>query len=140
MKKLRVLHSILKKTKSYEMLFTYLIFLFVSAAIINVAEPDIHTIREALWYEYAVLTTVGFGDVIVTTFIGKTMSVLVSIYSIIIIGIITGVIVNYYGQIIEIQQKDTIAAFLDRLEHLPEMTEEELKEMSENIKKFKEER
>ncbi len=137
MKKLRIMKQVLVYTKAHKVLITYLIFIVIDAFIIFLAEPDIHTWREALWYCYAVLSTAGFGDVVAATFIGRAASVLLTAYSLIAIGIVTGVIVNYYNQIIQIRQKETITAFLDRLEHLPELSRKELEEMSENVIHFR---
>ena len=62
---------------------------------------------------------------------------MVTVYSLIVIAVITGVIVNYYMQMLELKNKETLAAFLDRLEHLPELSEKEIAELSEKVKKFR---
>ena len=54
----------------------------------------------------------------------------------VVIALVTGVIVNYYNQLIQIRQKDTLASFSDRLQRLPELSKEELEEMSANAKEF----
>ena len=136
MKRLHVLKSILVRTHVNKILISYVGFVLIAALLIQIIEPNIHRYGDALWYCYAVISTAGFGDVIVTTFIAKVISVLVTIYSIIIIALVTGVIVNYYNQLIQIRQKDTLAAFVDRLQRLPELSKEELAEMSANAKKF----
>ena len=104
--------------------------------VITLAEPDIHTYRDALWYCYACVTTIGFGDVTVSTAVSKILSVILSIYAAFIIAIVTGVVVNFYNQIIKLRQEETLAAFLDKLEHLPELSKEELVEMAEKAKRF----
>ena len=96
MKKLKLLWMILKRTKATQILSGYIVFLFVSAAIIQLVEPDINRYGDALWYCYAVLSTAGFGDIVAITFIGKLVSVLVTIYTIFVVAIVTGVVVNYY--------------------------------------------
>lgn len=48
-----------------------------------------------------------------------------------VIAIVTGVVVNFYNQIIFLQQEETITAFMDNLEHLPELSAEELVQISE---------
>ena len=48
---------------------------------------------------YAVISTAGFGDIVVTTFAAKVVSVLLTAYSIVVIALVTGVIVNYYNQL-----------------------------------------
>lgn len=117
--------------------FRYIVFLFVSAAIIQLVEPDINHYGDALWYCYAVLSTAGFGDIVAITFIGKLVSVLVTIYTIFVVAIVTGVVVNYYGQIVEMQRRETAMMFLDKLERLPELSKEELEDISKRVKKFR---
>ncbi len=136
MKKLRILKSILVRTHATQILFSYLLFVLADALVIQLAEPQIHSYRDALWYCYAVISTTGFGDVVVSTPIGKIISIFLTIYSLIVIALVTGVIVNYYNQLIQIQQKETIVAFIDKLEHLPELSQEELAAMSEKAKLF----
>lgn len=136
MKKLRILKSILVRTHTTQILFSYLLFLFADALVIQLVEPRIHSYSDALWYCYAVISTAGFGDIVVSTPIGKFLSVLLTIYSLIVIALVTGVIVNYYNQLIQIRQKETIAAFIDKLEHLPELSPEELAAMSEKARLF----
>ncbi len=136
MKRLHVLRTILVRTHVDKILITYLVFVGIAALIIQLVEPDIHRFSDALWYCYAVISTAGFGDVIVTTFIAKVVSVLLTIYSVIVIALVTGVVVNYYSQLIQMRQKEAMAAFADRLQRLPELSKEELEEMSMNAREF----
>ena len=128
---------ILKRTKATQILSGYIVFLFASAAIIQLVEPDINRYGDALWYCYAVLSTAGFGDIVAMTFVGKLVSVLVTIYTIFVVAIVTGVVVNYYGQIVEMQRRETAMMFLDKLERLPELSKEELEDISKRVKKFR---
>lgn len=137
MKNGRILINILKSTGAGRFLVSYLIFVLADAALIWIFEPSISTYRDALWYCYAVISTAGFGDVVVTTFIPRLLSILLTVYSILIIAIVTGVIVNFYTQKLNIRSKETISAFLDRIERLPELSETELKELAENVRKFR---
>ena len=56
MKKLKLLWMILKRTKATQILSGYIVFLFVSAAIIQLVEPDINHYGDALslanWFRY----------------------------------------------------------------------------------------
>lgn len=140
MQKLRILKQILIRTRVSEILTTYFIFIFAIGWIILLAEPDIHTYRDALWYCYAAATTIGFGDVIATTAISRILSVILSIYSALVIALVTGVVVNFYNQMIKIRQEETLAAFVDKLEHLPELSKEELEDLSNRVKEFKNKR
>lgn len=136
MKRLRILRNILVRTKTNRILIIYLIFVLLSALLIFLVDPAITRYGDALWYCYAVISTAGFGDVVATTMLSKILSVLVTAYSTIVIAIVTGVVVNFYTQIIELQRKETLTAFMDKLEHLETMSKEELREISSQVKKF----
>lgn len=136
MKKLRMLKKILVRTKAHTILLGYLIFILCAALIIQIFESGISTYTDALWYCYAVISTTGFGDVLVTSFVAKVISVLLTAYSLIVIAIVTGVVVNFYNQIIELQHKDSVANFVDKLENLDKLSLEELREISDKAKKF----
>lgn len=137
MKKIRVLGIILKRTKADRVLSGFLLFLFAAALIIQIVEPDINRYVDALWYCYAVISTAGFGDVVAVTFIGKVCSVLLTIYSMFVLAIVTGVVVNFYSQVVETHSKETLTPLMDQLEHLPELSKEELEAISQKIKKLR---
>ncbi|MBQ2971664.1 MAG: two pore domain potassium channel family protein [Ruminococcus sp.] len=136
MKKLRVLRNILVRTKTNQILLTYIVFVLLSALLILLLDPAVTRYGDALWYCYAVISTAGFGDVVVTTLFSKIISVLVTAYSTIVIAIVTGVVVNFYTEITELSRKETLTAFMDKLEHLDTMSKEELREISSQVKKF----
>lgn len=137
MKNLKILWGILKHTHADRILFGFVLFLLADAAVIQIVEPGISRYGDALWYCYAVISTAGFGDIVAVTLIGKTCSVLLTIYTLFVVAIVTGVVVNFYTQLVEIRRKETLAAFMDKLEHLPELSREELETISKNIKKYR---
>lgn len=137
MKKLRVLKGVLVRTHADRLLLGYLVYVFLTALFILWVEPGITGYGDALWYCYAVLSTAGFGDIVATTLLGKIASVLLTAYSLIAIAIITGVIVNFYTQVIQLEQKETLTAMADELERLPELSKEELEQLSARIRRFR---
>ena len=137
MKKLRILRMVLHKTRADRLVLSFLAFLLVTAAVLWAVEPNIPTYRDALWYCYAVISTAGFGDLVAVTFVGRICSVLVTIYAIFVVGIVTGVVVSYFQQSVQIQFEDSKVAFLDKLERLPELSKEELEEMAAKARKLR---
>lgn len=137
MRRLKVLAGILKRTRADKILVGFIVFLFAVAAVIELAEPDINRYGDALWYCYAVISTAGFGDVVAVTFIGKICSVLLTVYAIFVTAIVTGVVVNFYTQMVEMQRKETLAMFMDQLERLPELSREELENISQKVRKLR---
>ena len=83
------------------------------------------------------ISTAGFGDIVAVTFIGKACSVFLTIYTLFVVAIVTGVVVNFYTQLVELQRKETLAAFMDKLERLPELSKDELETISRNIKRYR---
>lgn len=134
---LRILYRILKETGAWRILTGYLGFVFIAALFILLFEPEITSYGDALWYCYAVISTAGFGDIIVHTLFAKLISVVVTAYSLLVIAVITGIYVNFYTELIAQRQEDTVSHFLDRLEHLPEMPKDELVELSKQVKNFR---
>lgn len=138
MKKLKVLWQVIKQTKADEIILSYLIFVFIDALVIFLADPAIKTYGNAVWYCCVVIFTVGFGDLVATVVLSKIATIILMIYSVIVIAIVTGVIVNFYSQLIRIRQENTMEAFVYKLENLPSLSKEELKELSLSIKQFRE--
>ncbi len=127
----------MKNTMADEILFSYIIFVIIDAAAIWLLEPSITSFGDAIWYCYAVVSTAGFGDMVATTFVTRLLSVILTVYSTLVLAIITGVVVNYYTQLLELKNKDAIAEVLDSMERLPELSKEELAELSERVKRFR---
>lgn len=136
MPRLKILQQIIVRTHVNQLLAGYVVFIAVVSGIITFVEPEIHGYGDALWYCYACITTVGFGDVLVTTWVSKLLSVILSIYSVLIIAIVTGVVVNFYNQMIQIRQEETLSAFVDKLQRLPEMSKDELEQLSASVHEF----
>lgn len=67
----------------------------------------------------------------------KMCSVLLTIYSLFVVAIATGVVVNFYTQMVELQRKETLAMFMDQLERLPELSREELENISRKVRQFR---
>ena len=136
-KRLELLGRIFEYTGAYRLLCSFTLFVFIDAFLIWIFEPTIKSYGDALWYCYAVISTAGFGDVVVTAFIPKILSILLTVDSLLCLAIFTGVVVNYFNKMVELKNKDTLEAFLDQVERLPEMDEEELRVLSEKVRHFR---
>lgn len=136
MKKTRLIKIILKRTGALKFLTTYII-IFAGVSIgVWIVEPNIKTPIDSVWYCFSVATTIGFGDITAVTILGRAMSIFLSICSILIIAVVPGIITSYYIESTKLKEKESIAKFLDDLEHLPELSKEDLQNLSEKVKKF----
>ena len=62
-------------------------------------EPTITSFWDAMWYCFAVITTIGFGDFYATSLIGRVLTVILGIYGIVVVAILTSVVVNFYNEV-----------------------------------------
>lgn len=136
MKKTRLIKIILKRTGALKFLTTYII-IFAGVSIgVWIVEPNIKTPIDSVWYCFSVATTIGLGDITAVTILGRAMSIFLSICSILIIAVVPGIITSYYIESTKLKEQESIAKFLDDLEHLPELSKEDLQSLSEKVKKF----
>lgn len=137
MKKWRLLWAVVKRCAADKMLYSFIINFFVVAFLITLAEPHIATYRDGIWYTFLACSTIGFGDITVVTFWGRILTAYIAITEIMTVAVISGVVVSYYLEVIHRREQETTTIFLDKLEHLQELSPEELKELSSQIKRLK---
>ena len=115
----------------------FIVLFIVSSLVVAEVEPHIQGFENAAWLMFQVISTIGLGDYTCTTDIGRAMAILLSGYSILFLALITGVMVSYCNERMRFQRDTSIAHFIDQLEHLPELSPEELTALSEKIKRFR---
>lgn len=112
--------------------------LFVAASLIVAeVEPGIGGFSNAVWLMFQVVTTIGLGDFTCTSFIGRIVSIVLSVYSVFFLALITGSVVAYCGERMSQRRDASVAAFIDQLEHLPELSHDELVDLSEKVKRIR---
>ena len=115
--KIQVLGRAIRKEKS--VLFTVLgisvFYVFLTALIMFNAEPHINaetgkatfeTFFDALYWATVTLTTVGYGDVVPVTSIGRFVSMLSSVFGVAIIALPSGVITASYLEELKIAKQE----------------------------------
>ena len=96
--KVKVLLKIIVNTFSLEILFGLLTMIVCFSLVFMKVEPDIETFPEALWYCFAIVTTIGFGDFVAVTPVGRVLSVFLGLYGIVVVAVITSIVVNFYNE------------------------------------------
>ena len=140
MKKRKLMGNVLKRTGTDKLLYGYLLAFIVIAILIVIVEPNINSVQDGIWYCFSVMTTIGFGDLLSVTLIGRILSIILSVYSILMIAVIPGVITSFYMEMVKLKSNDSMEKFMSDLERLPELSKEELAELSEKVKKFQKKR
>lgn len=136
LRNVRMLVNILRHTGFAHITAVFgVLFLFCSL-MVWLADPGCLTFGDGMWFSFEAVSTIGFGDIEAAGPIARAATVVLSIFSIFYIALITGVVVNYCSNLIKARQKDTLANFVDSLEHLEEKTPEELAELSARVREY----
>lgn len=126
--KLNVFSKIMKKSMVYEILMSLAIFVILCSVYFTVVEPNIESYVDALWYSFAVITTIGFGDVSVTTTLGRILSVFLGISGIIVVALFTSFIVNFYNEMSRRREERGLQKLIEETEKLEKIEESANKE------------
>lgn len=135
MSKLKLLVFILKTSGMSKVLSSFLGFFVISAVIIWLVDPGVENFFDAIWFCFSVVTTIGFGDIVVTNPVARIVAVILAVYGILVIAVITGVIVYYISEMLKMKGKKVASKYLFDLYNLDKLSQEELKELSASIKK-----
>ena len=136
-KTLRMLKNAFKTAGASKIITGYIITFFLAAVPIWLFEPNIKTYTDSLWFCFASATSIGYGDISAVTHVGRIITVILSIYSIGVIAIFTAVVTSFFMDVAQFRAKESARKFLDDLEHLPELSREELEQISKRVKEFK---
>ena len=110
LEKVKLLLNILVKTHTIDILVCLFAFMIAFSMILPHLEPNIDDFGDALWYSFTVVTTIGFGDSVAITRIGRVITVVLGIYGIVVVAILTSVIVNFYN---EVKAKEKAREFIE---------------------------
>ena len=97
---MKILKKVIRKSYATDVLSGLLLMMIAFSFMFPVAEDiGIPTFKDALWYCFAVVTTIGFGDYAAKTTVGRIMSALLGAYGIVVVALITSVVVNFYSEV-----------------------------------------
>ena len=105
-----ILKDILQKTYALEIICSLLLSMIAFSYILEFADDSFESFWDALWYCFAVVTTIGFGDIAPSGIVGRILSAILGIYGIIVVALITSVIVNFYGEMKRVDTKKPVEA------------------------------
>ncbi len=135
MKKRKLFWKVLRIVQADKILYGYIGTFLLIAVGIMLVEPTITSYGDSLWYCYVFASTIGFGDFVATNIFSRILTVILSLYSIVIVALIPTVLVNYYLEFVAVRKNESSLVFVDKLQNLNKLSKEELKEISEIIKK-----
>lgn len=137
MNKLRTLADVLRQAGFARITGLFLVFYLLCSTAVWLSEPTTLTFGDGLWFSFETVSTIGFGDIPAETPVARAITVVLSVISIFYIAMLTGVAVNYCNTLIKMRQKDTLARFMDDLEHLEELDRDELADLSRRVREYR---
>lgn len=136
-RRMRLLHQLFRTTGMTKVIGVYLVYFVIAAVLLRFIEPGMSSMTDSLWFCFAAATTIGFGDITAVTFTGRIITVILALYSVAVVAIITAEITGFFMDTVQNNAKQSAENFLDELEHLPELSQEELRDLSQRVKKFR---
>ncbi len=103
-----------------------LLVIFIPVPMILI-EPDIHNYSDALWWGIVTATTVGYGDIIPVTSIGRILASIMMLVGIGFIGMITSTIMSYASRQRKISSSsEKISHITKAIDQVEELNEKEI--------------
>ena len=137
MRRIKIFWQVVKDCRLDKAFIGFVILFFAGSLVLLIREPDIHTYGEAMWVFFVASTTIGYGDYTVVSHIGRILVVVATIYQLILTALLTGVIIGHYQEIMEYRKKEVVKNFFYKMEHLTELSREELEEIQNNVRKLR---
>lgn len=132
----RLLVTSFKTSGTDKIIGSFLIVFFIAALIVLFTEPTIHTYYDSMWYCFVALATIGFGDITATMLIPRLVTVVLWVYGVVVLAIVTAVLAGFFMDLAKLKVNQSVKEFLGELERLPELSKEELEDLSKRAKKF----
>jgi hypothetical protein len=112
-------------------------FIF-SAVVIWKVDPGVNSLFDAVWFCFAVVTTIGFGDIIITNPIARIAAMFLAAVGIVTLAFVLGVIINFLNEIQKAKLDSSTLHLLQDLHNLEDLSKSQLRKISDKIKKGQE--
>ena len=134
--KFRAIGPVIKAAGLLPWTAVFVALFLVCAFLVTMFEPGVDGFGNSLWFLFQVVTTIGLGDYTATSTVGRLVAVVLSVSLAFFLALITGAVVSYCSERMRARRDESVAYFIDQLEHLPELSHDELVELSKQVKRF----
>lgn len=110
----------LKKTHLDEILGVSLLVVLASTLGLYLFDPSINSLFDSLWFVLSTITTVGYGDILPQSGVGRMIGLIILIIGVLIFSTITGAIASYFARRVLMNDDFNITENDDNIEHLKE--------------------
>lgn len=133
----RLIRAVMRNSGLSRAVWMFLAVFVGCSVLLALAEPGVGGFGNALWCCFEAATTIGFGDVPVEGMVGRIIVCVLSVVSIFFLAVLTASVVSYCSELMLARRNESLALFMDRLEHLDELSPEELKKLSAKVRALK---
>lgn len=119
---------------SFGVLFLLLlIYVSISSIFLILLEDSVNTVGEAFYFIVITATTVGFGDIVPVSPIGKALTIITIIVGIVFVAILTAHLTMIYNQQNSLQTRKALRESFSRTKKTVTKSNKEIKELHEKI-------
>lgn len=128
--RLKIIRSVFRQTGLGAATSGVLAVYLACATVIYASEPDAITFGDSLWLCFQTMATIGFGDVPAAVPLARAVLVVLSLVSVLYLAVLTGSFASYCTNIMQSRAKNTVVRMAAQLEHLEDLSRDELVELS----------
>ncbi|WP_294729582.1 potassium channel family protein [uncultured Faecalibaculum sp.] len=125
---------ILERLHLKKFLFVFLLWYVIACTLLWILDPAITTLGDGFWFGFILVTTIGFGDFTVTTLPARIVAGILGLYGDLVITFLTGAITSWFYEKFQGFQGHSVGAFVNQLEHMDQLSDEELREVAAKAK------
>ena len=96
--KMDIFWKVVRKTNAAEILFGMLLLIIAFSLVLPILEESIPDFTSALWYCFAIISTIGFGDVTAVSLLGRLLSAILGICGLVVVSVVLSIVVNFYNE------------------------------------------
>lgn len=108
MKKIRIFWMVVKRCALDKAVIGFVILFLAGALFFMWREPEIESYQDAMWLLFVSCMTIGYGDYVVVTPIGRIIVVVATIYQLVLFALLTGVIIGNYQEILRYRKQEKV--------------------------------
>lgn len=137
MKEISLFSLIFRQTHMRSYLLAFIPVFLVCCGLIWALDKEITSYGDALWYGFMLVTTIGFGDLTVTSPLARIVSVFLGLYGILMIGFICGVGASWLFEKVRSSRGESVSLMLYQLEHLETLSDEQVAHLQKQVRDLK---
>lgn len=133
MKNTELFYLIFKQTHMDKFLYGFAIYYVISCIVLWIIDPSLKTLGDAFWFGFMIITTIGFGDITVTSTLGRIITAILGVYGIVLFGFVCGVGASYLYEKTRSHANESVGQMIWQLSHLDTLDADHLASLKRQI-------